>query len=408
MSETHPKSAHTSAHMSAHTAFARSLAIEVRKFVEEIIIPNEVRLAQDGNSSSRLQSELIEEARRAGLWGLFYPLSHGGKIASLEDYLIVAEQEGRSEFSPAIFGSHSALDAHMLLEFGTDEIRSNFLEPMVMGKAIPSYGMTEPEHSGSFPGLTTTSACLSNGSWTIDGKKWFVGNTDRATFVTVLARTAGTDVALGKALSMIVVPTDTPGFKVERQISMMGRTLGQGEISFSGVQVPAHNLLGTRGSGIDLMGRRLGIGRLLRSMNWVGLAQRCFDLMGVRINSGRGRSARLPEKQLVRQHVVNVYQAIASARELIRVAARGVDAQRSRDVEISVAKIAASQALCIASDSAVQLYGAEGISDLTPLSGIYRIARTSRILDGSDESLISSAGRRLINFYKEEDAYHFS
>jgi acyl-CoA dehydrogenase len=408
MSETHPKSAHTSAHMSAHTAFARSLAIEVRKFVEEIIIPNEVRLAQDGNSSSRLQSELIEEARRAGLWGLFYPLSHGGKIASLEDYLIVAEQEGRSEFSPAIFGSHSALDAHMLLEFGTDEIRSNFLEPMVMGKAIPSYGMTEPEHSGSFPGLTTTSACLSNGSWTIDGKKWFVGNTDRATFVTVLARTAGTDVALGKALSMIVVPTDTPGFKVERQISMMGRTLGQGEISFSGVQVPAHNLLGTRGSGIDLMGRRLGIGRLLRSMNWVGLAQRCFDLMGVRINSGRGRSARLPEKQLVRQHVVNVYQAIASARELIRVAARGVDAQRSRDVEISVAKIAASQALCIASDSAVQLYGAEGISDLTPLSGIYRIARTSRILDGSDESLISSAGRRLINFYKEEDAYHFN
>jgi acyl-CoA dehydrogenase len=296
----------------------------------------------------------------------------------------------------------------MLLEFGTDEIRSNFLEPMVMGKAIPSYGMTEPEHSGSFPGLTTTSACLSNGSWTIDGKKWFVGNTDRATFVTVLARTAGTDVALGKALSMIVVPTDAPGFKVERQISMMGRTLGQGEISFSGVQVPAHNLLGTCGSGIDLMGRRLGIGRLLRSMNWVGLAQRCFDLMGVRINSERGRSARLPEKQLVRQHVVNVYQAIASARELIRVAARGVDAQRSRDVEISVAKIAASQALCIASDSAVQLYGAEGISDLTPLAGIYRIARTSRILDGSDESLISAVGRRLINFYKEEDAYHFS
>ena len=408
MSETHPKSAHTSAHMSAHTAFARSLAIEVRKFVEEMIIPNEARLAENGDSSSRLQSELIEEARRAGLWGLFYPLSHGGKIASLEDYLIVAEQEGRSEFSPAIFGSHSALDARMLLEFGTDEIRSNFLEPMVMGKAIPSYGMTEPEHSGSFPGLTTTSACLSNGSWTIDGKKWFVGNTDRATFVTVLARTAGTDVALGKALSMIVVPTDAPGFKVERQISMMGRTLGQGEISFSGVQVPAHNLLGTCGSGINLMGRRLGIGRLLRSMNWVGLAQRCFDLMGVRINSGRGRSARLPEKQLVRQHVVNVYQAIASARELIRVAARGVDAQRSRDVEISVAKIAASQALCIASDSAVQLYGAEGISDLTPLSGIYRIARTSRILDGSDESLISSAGRRLINFYKEEDAYHFN
>lgn len=406
-SSDHDPSAHVSPH-GAHSALARSLSVEVRKFVEEMIIPSEVVLAEDSDSSSQLQSELAEEARFAGLWGLFYPLSHGGKIASLEDYLIVAEQEGRSEFSPAIFGSHSALDAHMLLEFGTDEIRSGFLEPMVTGKAIPSYGMTEPEHSGSFPGQITTSASLSNGTWIIDGKKWFVGNTDKATFITVLARTAGADIPLGEALSMIVVPTDAPGLNIERQISILGRSLGQGEVSFSKVQVPAHHLLGTRGGGVSLIARRLGIGRLLRSMNWVGLAQRCFDLMGIRINSRRGRSARLPEKQLVRQHVAHSYQAIASARELIRLAARGLDAGRPSDVEINIAKMAASQALCITSDSAVQLHGAEGISDLTPLAGIYRIARTSRILDGSDESLISSVGRRLINFYKEKDTYYFS
>jgi acyl-CoA dehydrogenase len=268
--------------------------------------------------------------------------------------------------------------------------------------------MTEPGHGGSFPGLITTYAYLLNGSWLINGRKWFVSNTDRATFITVLARTAGEDIALGKALSMIVVPTDSPGFRIERRITMMGRSLDQGEISFSNVQVPEHNLLGTCGSGIELMGQRLSVGRLLRAMNWVGLAQRCFDLMGARINSERGRSARLPEKQLVRQHIVNAYQAIASARELIRIAARGVDAQRSNNVEINVAKLAASQALCIASDSAVQIHGAEGVSDLTPLSGIYRIARTSRILDGTDESLISSVGRRLINLYKEEGTYHFA
>jgi len=392
----------------AHTGLARSLSGEVRKFVDEMVIPNESRLAQDSDAASRLQSELAEEARRAGLWGLFFPLSHGGKIASLEDYLVIAEQEGRTEFSPAILGSHSALDAHMLLKFGNDEIRKNFLEPMAAGKATPSYGMTEPGHGGSFPALITTAAYLSNGHWVINGRKWFVGNTDRATFITILARTAGKDTALNKALSMIIAPTDTPGFKVERQITMMGRSLGQGEISFTDMKVPEHNLLGASGSGLDLMGQRLGIGRLLRSMNWVGLAQRCFDLMGARINSERGRTARLPEKQLVRQHVVNAYQAIASARELIRVAARGVDAQRPSDVEINIAKMAASQALCITSDSAVQLYGAEGISDLTPLSGIYRIARTSRILDGTDESLISSAGRRLINLFKEQDTYRFA
>jgi acyl-CoA dehydrogenase len=373
-----------------------------------MIIPNESGLGGGGDASFRLQSELTEKARSAGLWGLFYPLSHGGKIASLEDYLIVAEQEGRSEFSPAVFGSHSALDAHMLLKYGADEIRKNFLEPMVAGKAIPSYGMTEPGHGGSFPSLITTCAHLSNGSWTISGRKWFVGNAGKATFVTVLARTAGKDIALRNALSMIIVPADTPGFKVERHITMMGRSLGQGEISFDSVQVPEHYLLGSHGGGIDLMGQRLGMGRLLRSMNWVGLAQRCFDLMGARINSERGLSARLPEKQLVRQHMVNAYQAIASARELIRVAARGIDAQHPSDVEINIAKLAASQALCTASDSAVQLYGAEGISDLAPLSGIYRTARTSRILDGTDESLISSTGRRLINFFKEEDVYYFA
>ncbi|MDE2365851.1 MAG: acyl-CoA dehydrogenase family protein [Betaproteobacteria bacterium] len=391
-----------------HTGLARSLSSEMRKFVDEIIVPNESRLAQGGDAAFQLQSELTREARFAGLWGLFYPLSHGGKITSLEDYLIIGEQEGRSEFSPAILGSHSALDAHMLLKFGNDEIRRNFLEPMAAGEATPSYCMTEPGHGGSFPALITTSACLSNGQWVINGRKWFAGNADRATFMTILARTAGKDAALDKALSMIVAPSDTPGLKVERQITMMGRSLGQGEISFTEMRVPEHNLLGASGGGLDLMSQRLAIGRLLRSMNWVGLAQRCFDLMGSRINSERGRTARLPEKQLVRQHVVNAYQAIASARELIRVAARGLDAQRPSNVEISIAKMAASQALCVASDSAVQLYGAEGISDLTPLSGIYRIARTSRILDGTDESLISSAGRRLINFFKERDTYYFA
>jgi acyl-CoA dehydrogenase len=392
---------------STHTVLAKSLAEKVRKFVDELIIPKESLLRNDRSSTFLIHSELINQARSAGLWGLFYPLAYGGKIASLEDYLVVAEQEGRTEFSAAIFGSDTVLDAHMLSKFGSDEILKNFLEPMIGGKAMPSYGMTEPEHSGSIPGLITTSAQFSNGSWIINGKKWFVSNIDRATFTTVLARTDGKDIALDKSLSMIIVPADTPGFRIERQISIMGSGLSQGEISFSNVTVPEQNLLGTCGSGIYLMSQRLGMGRLLRSMSWLGLAQRCMDLMGARINSDRGKTARLPDKQLVRQHFVNVYEAIASARELIRIAAKHIDAQCPSDIEINVAKLAASRALCIASDSTIQLYGAEGISDLTPLSSISRIARASRILDGTAEALISSTGRRLIHFYKENDAYQF-
>ncbi len=392
----------------SHTELAQSLSRKVRMFVDEMIIPNESRLTEGGDPASRLQSELTEKARNAGLWGSFYPLSHGGKIASLEDYLIVGEQEGRSEFSPAIFGTHTALDAHMLLKYGTEEIRKTFLEPMAAGKAVPSYGMTEPGHGGSFPSLITTSARLSNGNWTINGRKWFVGNADCATFVTVLARTANEKDTAREQFSMILVPTDSRGFTIERPLSIMGRHLGQGEISFTDVQVPERNLLGSCGSGTALMSQRLGIGRLLRAMNWVGLAQRCFDLIGARVNSERGLSGRLPDKQLVRQHIVHAYQAIASARELIRIAARRIDSDGSGDIEINIAKMAASQALCAASDSAMQLYGAEGLSDLTPLSGIYRIARTSRILDGTDESLISSVGRHLINSFKERNGYHFA
>lgn len=391
-----------------HAALVRTLVTQTRDFIEKRMIPNEPLLRQDDECAAECLAQLTEEARQAGLWGIYYPLSLGGKLSALEDYLLVAEQEGRTEFSHSIFGSHSSLDAHMLLKFGNESVQRNFLEPMAKGEVISSYGMTEPEHGGSFPSLISTTATLENGYWRINGRKWFVCNSSKAAFVTVLARTASHEsTPVNQALSMIIVPTDSEGFKVERSISMLGRDLGQGEMSFTDVRVPQQNLIGGEGGGIALMGQRLGIGRLLRSMHWLGLAQRCYDLMGERVHSTRGLSARLPEKQLVRQHFVNVYQAIVSARELIRAAARLVDAGKPCDVEVNVAKLAASKALCLASDSAMQLYGAEGISDLTPLAGIYRIARTSRILDGSDEALISSVGRRLIDAYQAGEVCRF-
>lgn len=393
----------------AHSALAQSLAEQTRHFVDKRIIPNEAALSKGDDVAEMIHSQLTEEARKEGLWGLYYPLSYGGKLSSLEDYLLVAEQEGRTEFSQSIFGSHSSLDAHMMLKFGNETIQKNFLEPMAKGEAISSYGMTEPEHGGSFPSLISTTAELIDGQWVINGHKWFVCNTVKAAFVTVLVRTAKNEnTHVSNALSMILVPTNSKGFKVEREISMLGANLGQGEMSFTDVKVPQENLISSEGGGIDLMGKRLGTGRLLRAMHWIGLAQRCFDLMGARVHSKRGISARLPEKQLVRQHFVKSYQAIVSARELLRIAAKLVDAGLPSDIEVNIAKMAASEALCLASDSAMQLYGAEGISDLTPLAGIYRIARTTRILDGSDEALTSSVGRRLVDAYKDGGEYSFA
>lgn len=169
-------------------ASVAALSQEVRNFVDEMIIPREAVLCQADASSARKLSELAVQARAAGLWALFYPVPLGGKIASLEDYLVVAEQEGRSEYGPAIFGSEATLDVHMLDKHGNDDIRSRFLTPMVLGEAIPSYGISEPNSIGSSPATIKTPATLADGTWTVNGRKWFVCRADRAAFVTVVAK----------------------------------------------------------------------------------------------------------------------------------------------------------------------------------------------------------------------------
>jgi acyl-CoA dehydrogenase len=308
----------------------------------------------------------------------------------------IAENEGRSEFGPMVFGSEAALDAHMLHRHGSAAVQARWLAEVAAGRATPSYGMSEPDASGSVPATLQATARHEGGAWCIDGRKWFVCRADRAALVTVLARTRA-GAAPGDDLSMIVVPMDSPGVRIERELDVFGRHQGQCEISFTNVRVPADHLLGRVDGGIALMHERLRLGRVLRSCQWLGLAQRSFDLMCRRIRSPRGALAGLADKQLARQHVFEAHLAIAGARALVQAAAAGLDAGRPDDVAVNLAKVAASRALERAADSAVQIHGAEGVSNLTPLSGIYRTARTTRILDGADEALVSATGRRLID-----------
>jgi acyl-CoA dehydrogenase len=393
-------------HRNAPGEPALGLARQVRTFIDEQVIPREPELAGDSASASACQDELATQARIAGLWGLFYPASHGGKLASLADYLWVAEQEGRSEYGPAIFGADATLDTHMLLRHGSQAIKRDFLAPLLMGEAVSSYGMSEPQSIGSIPATLTTSAEQVAGGWRLNGRKWFICRADCASFVTVVARTA--EGELGGALSMILVPTDAAGFRIERQLDILGRFTGQCEIAFSDVVVPRDYLLGQAGRGLALMQERLGLGRVLRAAHWLGLAQRCFDLMCKRICSDRGEMARLTEKQLVRLRVFQSFQAIAGARALLHDAAHKFDARLDNNVEVNLAKVAASQALSTAVDHAIQIFGAEGLCDLSPLSGIYRTARTTHILDGTDDALISAVGRRLLDAYATGGLLDFS
>lgn len=373
---------------------ASELARQVRQFVDAEVLPNETRLAAGDAASRELAAELARRARRAGVFGSFYPQGHGGRLARLTDYVVVAEQEGRSEYAPGILGADATLDAYMLSRHASPSVRERFFLPLVRGEAVSCYAMSEPDSIGSIPATMACRARLHGGLWQLSGRKWFICRSQVANFATVVARTS--DGPAERALSMIVVPTDAAGFEVVRPLSLLGRWQGQGELAFSEVKVPADHLLGGEGQGIALMQQRLGLGRLLRSAHWLGLAQRCFELMCGRIHSPRGQLARLADKQLARARVYAVHRGIAAARALLQDAAAKFDAGVANSIEVAMAKLAASEALSAAADNAIQIMGAEGLSEWTPLSGIYRAAKTTHILDGADDALVSTVGRQLL------------
>ncbi|WP_341870544.1 acyl-CoA dehydrogenase family protein [Pseudomonas morbosilactucae] len=350
------------------------LAERVRAFVEQVIIPRETQLAADDVSASQCTAALAQQAKDEGLWGLAYPDGQPLQRGSLQAYLPLAEQEGRSEYGPAILGAEAALDTYMLQGAG-EAIRQDFLKPLLAGKVQSSYGMSEPDSIGSIPATLSTQARLVHGQWRLNGRKWFICRAEHASFMTVVARTGE------GALSMFVVPTQSPGFNIERRLEVLGRFQGQCEISLTNVDVPQAYMLGVQGQGLALMQQRLGLGRLLRAVQWLGLAQRCIDLMGVRIASPRGEQARLADKQLVRLRMFDAFAAVAGARAVLRDAAAKFDHHVDTSIEVNLAKLTASRALSVCADSAIQIYGAEGLSALSPLAGIYRCARTTHILD---------------------------
>ncbi len=380
-----------------------ALSRKLRHFVDTEIIPNEFILAQGDNLARELTLDLTCRAQQAGLFGIFYPLHRGGRFGSLVEYLPVAEQEGRSEYGPGIFGADATLDAYMLSHHGSASVKQRFLTPLIKGDAVSSYAMSEPDSIGSIPATMQCQARLQEGQWHINGRKWFICRAQLASFATVVARSS--DGPIDESLSMVIVPTDAVGFKVVRPLSLLGRYQGQNELSFNQVTVPEDYVLGRAGQGIALMQKRLALGRILRSVQWLGLAQRSFDIMCERIHSERGELARLADKQLVRARVYTVYRAIASARCLLREAAIKFDAGLPNSVEVNVAKLAASDAVSQAADSAIQIMGAEGLADWSPLSGIYRAARTTHILDGADDALISTVGKHVLQTVRDSQEW---
>ncbi|NUR88836.1 MAG: acyl-CoA dehydrogenase, partial [Nonomuraea sp.] len=289
-------------------------------------------------------ADLRAEAKKEGLWALGHPKELGGGGLPFLDYVYVNEVQGRSEWGQIALGTFTLQDSLMLHENASAAQRERYLEPLVRGDISPSFAMTEPEISSSDPTQIRTHAVLDGDEWVINGHKWFTTGASRAAYTTVMCRTEQ-DAPPHLAFSMILVPTDTPGYTIVRETPVLGLDGAHCEVVYDDVRVPAGNLLGERGRGFVIAQKRLGPGRIFHCMRWLGQAQRAFDLMCRRLHERTAFGEPLARKQLMRQHVFDSYAEIQSARLLTLHAAEAVDAGSEARVEIGAIKVVGARML---------------------------------------------------------------
>jgi alkylation response protein AidB-like acyl-CoA dehydrogenase len=372
------------------------LRVQVRRFVDDEVIPNEPALNQHDAAADELMRRLQAKAKAEGLWALGHPREIGGGGLPFLDYVYVNEVVGRSEHAMVALGTHSLQDSIMLHLFASPEQRERYLYPLVNGEIYPSVGMTEPEVAGSDPTQIRTVARLDGDEWVINGHKWFTTFANRAAFTTVFART-DPDADSHRQFSMIIVPTDTPGYELVRVVPTMGHTGGgHCEIRFNDCRVPAGNLLGERGDGFRITQKRLGPGRIFHCMRWLGQAERAFELMCARALEREAFGTKLADKGEIQRYIAESAAEIQAARLMTLDAARVLDEGGEARTEISMIKFFGAQVLHNVIDRAIQVHGALGTTADTPLEKMYREARYARIYDGPDEVHRMVVARRML------------
>jgi acyl-CoA dehydrogenase len=379
----------------------------VSDFLSEFIYPNEKALDRSNEESGRLLKSIQSKAKERDLWALGLPKEIGGGGLGFMPYVFVNEIVGRSEFAIAGLGTHSAQDATMLHLYGSPEQKKRFLRPLVDGEVYPCFSMTEPEVSGADPTGLRTRAVQDGDEWVIKGHKWFTSGANHAAFATVMCVTEP-DAPAHERFSMIVVPTDTKGFEIVRVVPVMGDTFGgHCEIRYNDVRVPLTNLLGPRGQAFKIAQMRLGPGRIYHCMRWLGQAQRAFELMVERAINRHAFGGPLSDKQTIQNWVADSAAEIQAARLLTLNAAAMIDSGDEARVEISLIKFFGAKVLHDVIDRAIQVHGALGVSEDTPLARMYRHARFARIYDGPDEVHRMVVSRRIVSEFKKGRKWDF-
>lgn len=381
----------------------------IDEFVDKELIPLEPEFM---NKDFKQMLPVLEEKRKMvkqmELWAPNHPREYGGLALDLVEHALVSEALGRSPLGHYVFGCQApdAGNIEILHLHGSDEQKEKYLRPLVEGKIRSCFAMTEVDMPGSNPVMLETTAVKDGNDYVINGHKWYTTAADGAAFAIVMAVTNPEEQPYLRA-SMIIVPTDAPGFDLVRNIPVMGHKrsdyFSHGEIVFRSCRVQQKNLLGHEGHGFVIAQERLGPGRIHHCMRWLGICKRAFDLMCVRANerviSLDGRT--LATRQIIQSWIAESAAEIQAARLMTLHAAWKIEkigTKEARD-DISLIKFVVANTMQRVVDRALQVHGGLGMTDDTILAFFYRHERAARIYDGADEVHKVSVARRILRKY---------
>jgi acyl-CoA dehydrogenase len=394
------------------SARSQRLQEQVTAFLDEVIYPAEPvfeeqaaanRAAGTPFRTPAVMADLKAEARRRGLWNLFLPDAERGAGLSVLDYAPIAELSGRSAALAPEAMNCSAPDTgnmELLAMFATDGQAKQWLDPLLAGEIRSCFSMTEPDVASSDATNIALTITPDGDSYVVNGRKWWsTGALRPECKIAIVMGVSDPDAGKYQRHSMILVPLDTPGVRIERSTTVYGYDDGphggHGVIHYDNVRVPEENLLGPQGGGFMMAQARLGPGRIHHCMRSLGMAERALEFMCARAASRSAFGRTIAEHGVVQEWMAESRLAIEQARLLVLKTAWLIDTVgvRGARTEIAAIKVAAPRAASYVLDRAVQVFGAAGVSSDTPLAESWAQLRTLHLADGPDEVHLRSVAR---------------
>ncbi|MDZ7745999.1 MAG: acyl-CoA dehydrogenase family protein [Halobacteriales archaeon] len=390
---------------------AKEVAGRVEDFMEEVVLPREREALRTGEIIS--EDELHETWELAKERDLFAPQvseEYGGQGLEFSDMLPSFEQVGRSLWGALAIRANAPQEGnmHTLEMAGTEAQKEEYLRPLVQGELQSAFSMTEPTRGGgSDPKMLRTTAIKDGDEYVINGHKWWSSDGYNADFLLVMART-DLDAHPYEGTSIILVPTDTDGVDIVRNIPHLGGhgivdvSLGHAEIKFDNVRVPEENILGEVNEGFRLAQLRLGGGRLTHCMRYSGMAERALEISKAYLQKREAFDEPLAEKQALRHRIATAETELHGARTMVRHAARELDESDAR-IEVAMSKMFTANVTNEVMDLAVQCLGGNGIGKDLPVAHFYEAVRAFRIVDGADEVHRRSIARHAFEDVDDSD-----